>query len=45
VIFAMAQIARCGLNHNPIVALLRPFNKPLLYDTKLCLVASNKQPV
>jgi len=29
----MAQIARCGLNHNPIVALLRPFNKTLLYDT------------
>jgi len=33
VIFAMTQIGRCGLNHNPTVALLRNFNKPLLYDT------------
>jgi len=28
----MTQIAQCGLNHNPIVVLLRPFNKPPVYD-------------
>jgi len=29
-LFAMTQITRCGLKHNPLA--LRPFNKPLLYD-------------
>jgi len=42
-IFAMTQIARCGLNQNPIVVLLRPFNKPLLCNDLLCLAVSKKQ--
>ena len=28
----MTQITRWVLNHNPIAVLLRPFNKPLVYD-------------
>jgi len=28
----MTQVARCGLNHSPTVVLLRPFNKPPVYD-------------
>jgi len=36
----MTQIARCGLNHNPIEVLLRPFKKPLICDNKFCLVVS-----
>ena len=28
----MTQITRCGFNHNSIVVLLRPFNKPLVYN-------------
>ena len=28
----MTQITRCRFNHNPIVVLLRPINKPLVYN-------------
>jgi len=28
----MTQITRYRFNHNPIVVLLRPINKPLVYD-------------